>query len=150
MAEFKIGDKVYIPKAGNQVFKLERIDHPSFPLTANELSFNLCGFQNDFEVVPSLFHATAENKENLEALYKMRFAEAPPKTFKVTIEVPITFIPEHGQTYWYINYGSLNGVNCAVNCGNALNDRIISRGAWRTEEEALIAAEAVFNLKLGT
>ena len=80
--EFKAGDKVYFPFIDGQIYTLKAHDGKSYPLIIKSdsfvKSFTLRGYQYADNQLPSIFHATPENRELLCKLYGFEF-EAPPK-----------------------------------------------------------------------
>ena len=86
MSKFKVGEPVYYPARGTQVFQLENYTGLYYPLIITFYdddgdedfdSFTLEGFLSKTHKAPQIFHATPENKAKLEALYGVEF-EAPP------------------------------------------------------------------------
>ena len=68
-----------------------------------------------------------------------------PKTVTLSMEIPMPFVPEIGDRYWYFNMSSRAGVYQTTNDGDSSDKRLISRGVYRTEDEskqALAAHEA--------
>ena len=147
MNTFKNGDKVYMPKISVKVFTIEDIGNDTYPLISYGQSFTSCGRQCTSDTTPSLVHATQENKDLLEKLYGVEFDNPPPRTRTVTFEMPETFDPRFGEGYWYITSSSDEICDYAVNYESGVDDARISRGVWRTEEEALQVAKAIFNIK---
>ena len=86
--EFKVGDLVYYPAQGTQVFQLEGNSGLYYPLAItfydddgdeNFDTFTLEGFYSRAHKAPLIFHATPENKAKLDALYGVEFEEPPYK-----------------------------------------------------------------------
>ena len=86
--EFKVGDPVYYPAQGTQVFHLEGNSGLYYPLAItfydddgdeNFDTFTLEGFYSRAHKAPLIFHATPENKAKLDALYGVEFEEPPSK-----------------------------------------------------------------------
>ena len=151
MKEFKVGDKVYFPLKTTKVCTLTERGSIGYPLSIF-LNYNLesCTFIGEFYEnlgIPCIFHATQENKELLEKLHGVEFEAAPPKTRTVTFEMPITFVPELNKDYWFINNFYDNGVSYETNTGSPVDRMCIDRGVWRTKEEALMVANAIFNIE---
>lgn len=99
--EFKTGDKVYYPSKGTRVFTVSDSNSDSIlPIAIYEDQSLLCLFNRygsrSSDVLPSIFHATPENQEKLEALYGRKF-EAPP--VKPTSRDIIQALLNSGQKY---------------------------------------------------
>ena len=86
--KFKVGDLVYYPVQGTQVFQLEGNSNLHYPLTITFYdddgdegfdTFTLEGFYIKTQKTPLLFHATPENKFKLEGLYNVEFENPPTK-----------------------------------------------------------------------
>lgn len=80
--EFKVGDKVYYLSAKPQIYILEdNIDNEMYPLAIEDTlfreSFTRIGLSYISDSLPSIFHATEENRRKLSELYGVEF-EAPP------------------------------------------------------------------------
>lgn len=78
--KFKVGDKVYCPEKGINVFTLQaNQDDYNYPLMINSSeTFTKNGIQWKERTLPSIIHATEENHTMLKKLYGVEF-EAPPK-----------------------------------------------------------------------
>lgn len=76
---FKVGDKVYCPKVGTDVYTLEYNTHNTYTLTIDEkgvwISFTEGGHEYRDDLVPCIFHAIEENRELLGKLYGIDFAK---------------------------------------------------------------------------
>ncbi|MBC7752480.1 MAG: hypothetical protein H7Z73_12355 [Candidatus Saccharibacteria bacterium] len=74
---FKAGDEVYCPSIDTEIHPLIEGGFSEYPLAIKGI-FDLTkdGFLHTFDIHPSIFHATPENKALLEALYKCEF-ESP-------------------------------------------------------------------------
>ena len=88
--EFKIGDMVYCPNYSQAIYKLEGNNDSEFPLAIKQqgrttLLFTISGRSGFLEKIPSIFHATLENKKILDRLYGIEFEE-PPKTLYQKME----------------------------------------------------------------
>lgn len=76
---FAVGDKVYFPPFGWEVYTLTESPHPAtqynLQLKVNGVSttFHRMGMNSSTQMLPVLFHANAKNKENLEKLYGFKF-----------------------------------------------------------------------------
>lgn len=83
MNTFKAGDKVYYPKVSNKVLTL--IQHDGYPYSlAIELGLRYIeltsdGYHSRFDILPSIYHATEENKAKLEAFYGIELEEPSVK-----------------------------------------------------------------------
>lgn len=80
--EFKAGDKVYYLDAKPQIYILEdNIGSAIYPLAIEDTLFRApftrMGLSCISDGLPSIFHATEENRRNLSELYGIEF-EAPP------------------------------------------------------------------------
>ena len=74
---FKAGDEVYCPLFGFSIYQLGTGNSGSFPILINEHDgFTSNGLSQISDKTSSIFHATPENKQLLEALYKCEF-ESP-------------------------------------------------------------------------
>ena len=85
MNKFKAGDKVYCPKLSRKVLVPQETvgGVGSYPLTISindtYYYFTIDGKYSSLDEVPSIFHATPENKVKLEQLYGVEFEEPPTK-----------------------------------------------------------------------
>ena len=152
MNTFKAGDKVYFPMQTTKVCTISKSSSLMFPLSINAMGEELgnctiLGKALTISNVPNIYHATKENRELLEKLYGVEFENPQPKTRTVTFEMPETFVPKRGEVYWYINSASNNGVCCETNTHASFDTNCILMGVWRTEEEALMVVNAIFNIK---
>ena len=84
--EFKVGDLVYWPSYSQAIYKLEGNNDwgSEFPLAIKQqgrttMSFTISGRSGLLNKIPSIFHATLENKKILDRLYGVEFEE-PSKT----------------------------------------------------------------------
>ena len=85
MNKFKVGDKVYYPSQGTQIFQLESSRSLEYPVGIAYYAdgynrfdtFTPKGIEYRKHKTPQIFHATAEEKAKLEAFYGVEF-EAPP------------------------------------------------------------------------
>lgn len=76
MKEFKVGDKVYIPEISGNILYIEDSGSNGHPLqTEGSIPFDSNGKISSQQRVPSVFHATKENRAKLIALYDMYFEE---------------------------------------------------------------------------
>lgn len=78
--EFKAGDKVYFPsKFGSIILTLNRSNSNSFPLGLDvyPYTFSKDGKYYDADTMPSIFHATEENRQLLSKLYGIEFEKLP-------------------------------------------------------------------------
>ena len=150
MNTFKAGDKVYCPMFSTKVLTIQNYNSYYYSLTICEKGvselFTQQGFLNRNIHIKGIIHATQENKDLLEKLYGIEFESAPPKTVTVTFELPETFIPKLNESYWFISSSYKNGVEFTTNCNYDGDLNRISNGVWRTEEEALQVANAIFNI----
>lgn len=77
---FKAGDEVYCPAMGEDIFVLDIDSYhrasSEYPLSLRDSTFTTEGLRHTTDKVPYIFHATPENKDLLEALYKCEF-ESP-------------------------------------------------------------------------
>ena len=146
MNTFKNGDKIYVPKVSTEVLVVYCADEGDYPIVVGDKTFTTCGRQYQCDDVPSIIHATQQNKELLEKLYGVEFEAVPPKTRTVTFEMPETFIPKLNESYWFVSSSYKNGVASTTNCNNEGDLNRISNGVWRTKEEALQVANAIFKL----
>ena len=149
MAKFKVGDKVYFPMRTIKVCTLTETKSMSYPLSVF-LNRDLEACTTSGELyensgISCIFHATEENRKLLEKLHGVEFEAVPPKTRTVTFEIPETFIPSYNEEYWFILASATEGVDCQINT-DSLFDRVrIRKGVWRTKEQALMVANAIFN-----
>lgn len=84
---FKVGDKVYYPIQGNEIFTLTKSNDKAYPLSIDFINedgddsatFTKNGkyYSNHSNV--SIFHVTEENRKLLNSLYGIQFEE--PKSF---------------------------------------------------------------------
>ena len=86
MNKFKIGDKVYFPPKSTKVLTICRnsyiSEYPIVALADSEKypwSLTIDGKVYVDDALPSLFHATPENKAKLEDFYGIPFEPAPSK-----------------------------------------------------------------------
>ena len=82
MSNFKAGDKVYYLGAKPQIYILEDdIDNAMYPLAIEDTlfraTFTRMGLSYITDSLPSIFHATEENRRKLSELYGVEF-ETPP------------------------------------------------------------------------
>jgi hypothetical protein len=78
MPEFKVGDRVYCPVLGVSVYKLAEFDSAGYPLVVDgKITLRPSGLRCHDEFSPVVFHATPENQAALEALYGVKFEDAP-------------------------------------------------------------------------
>lgn len=74
------------------------------------------------------------------------------KTVTLSMEIPMPFVPDVGEVYWYFNMDSYTGVYKTNNKADAVDERLIARGVYRTGEDAkqaLAAHEAAIAKLLG-
>lgn len=92
--EFKVGDLVYYPSLSTAIYKLEENPNKGsgYPLVIKQQgsvgaiqSFTVSGERCLFNNVPSIFHATLDNKKILGRLYGLVFEE-PSKTLYEKME----------------------------------------------------------------
>ena len=85
--EFKVGDLVYSPVHGTQIFQLEGNSSLYYPLSITYYdndgdegfdTFTFEGFLSRTHKTPLLFRATEENKAKLETLYGVEFEASLP------------------------------------------------------------------------
>ncbi len=83
MKEFKVGDKVYCPYYGTDVFEVQPNtydeDLDKYPLRVCAETFTVHGKSSDRNYLQGIFHATSENQELLEKLYGLEFEKPPVK-----------------------------------------------------------------------
>lgn len=72
---FKVDDYVYFPRVGNKVYKLFGTDASNYPIGCAEFTFTESGKILKEDHVPSIWHATEENRKKLEAFYGIEFAK---------------------------------------------------------------------------
>ena len=102
MSKFKVGDKVYYPSQGTDIFTLSNSKSGSLcPLTLydNRLalgSFNTDG-RNGLNVLPLIYHATPKNHALLEQLYGVEFEKPPAKP--TAHEVIVAMFKQRGAKY---------------------------------------------------
>lgn len=65
-----------------------------------------------------------------------------PKTVTISYEIPMPFVPEIGDRYWYFEIGNTLGVASFKNVGDGGDKQLIARGVYRTEDEAIQALAA--------
>ena len=152
MKEFQVGDKVYYPGFSTQVLEIEsngNSNASSYPLRISTHysfeNFTKEGYIHTRITSTSIVLATQENRELLEKLHGVEFETPPFKTRSVTLEVPETFVPKLNEVYWCINLAAEDGVNCMTNTGTRVDQMFIKWGVWRTKEEAMLVANAIFN-----
>ena len=80
MSKFNIGDKVYCPKFGTEIYTVYKDEYFRTSLTVRTgngsfLGIDEDGKHNKHDILPSVFHATDENKILLEKLYGVSFAD---------------------------------------------------------------------------
>ena len=90
MREFKVGDLVYCPYYGTDVFEVQPNewdeDSDKYPLMIGDKTFTVHGKDFDHRPLREIFHATPENHELLEKLYGIEFEKPPaPPTSKEII-----------------------------------------------------------------
>ena len=150
MNTFKDGDKVYCPMFSTKVLTIQNYNSHYYSLAICEKGvselFTQQGFLNRNIHIKGIIHATQQNKDLLEKLYGVEFEAVPPTTITVTFELPETFAPEIGEGYFFINSGVSCGVGNGTNYGHVIDKFRIGNGVWRTEEEALQVANAIFKL----
>lgn len=89
--EFKAGDKVYYPIKSTKVLTIrENDDSAEYPILVNfgsryTYTFTIDGKSYDEHVLPSIFHATPENKAKLEDLHGVEFEKPPIKPSSLDI-----------------------------------------------------------------
>lgn len=79
---FQAGDKVYCPFLSTAILTITESPHLYYPIRINysdskNKNFTSEGKYLDHDKLPSIFHATPENKAMLDALYGTEF-ETPP------------------------------------------------------------------------
>lgn len=83
MREFKVGDLVYCPYYGTDVFEVQPNewdeDLDKYPLMIGDKTFTVHGKNFDHRPLREIFHATPENHELLEKLYGFEFEKPPTK-----------------------------------------------------------------------
>ena len=84
--KFKASDKVYCPQFGTGVYNVYPDAYCNSPLvvrtpTGSFLGIDENGKHNKHDELPSVFHATPENKNMLESLYNVEF-EKPKRILK--------------------------------------------------------------------
>lgn len=78
MPQFKFGDRVYCPVVGVGVYTVSAaVDGVTYPIDVGGCTFTADGRAIHKYVNPSIFHATPENQAALEALYGIKFEDAP-------------------------------------------------------------------------
>lgn len=84
MREFKVGDKVYFPYYGTDIFEVKSNEFnenlEKYPLMIGSKTFTIHGKMFDQSCLQDIFHATPENNELLNKLYDCYFAIAPNPT----------------------------------------------------------------------
>ena len=66
-----------------------------------------------------------------------------PKTLTLSMEIPMPFVPEVGDAFWYFEPSHISGVNQSKrDIENPILNRMIASGVYRTEEEAIQALAA--------
>ena len=130
--KFKDGDKVYCPMFSTKVLTIQNYNSHYYSLAICEKGvselFTQQGFLNRNIHIKGIIHATQENKDLLEKLYGIEFESAPPKTVTVIFELPETFAPEIGESYWFVSSSYKNGVASTTNCNNEGDLKRISNG----------------------
>lgn len=83
MSEFKVGDKVYFPYYGTDIFEVKSNEFnenlEKYPLMIGSKTFTIHGKMFDQSCLQDIFHATPENNELLEKLYGVEFEKPPVK-----------------------------------------------------------------------
>lgn len=83
MNKFKVGDKVYCPYYGTDVFEVQPNewdeDLDKYPLMVGAKTYTVEGKNFDHSPLQDIFHATPENHELLEKLYGVEFERPPAK-----------------------------------------------------------------------
>lgn len=83
MNKFKVGDKVYCPYYGTDIFEVQPNewdeDLDKYPLMVGARTFTVHGKNYDNRPLQDIFHATPENHERLEKLYGVEFEKPPVK-----------------------------------------------------------------------
>jgi hypothetical protein len=79
MAQFKVGDSVYWPIRGTEIYTITKHSSHAYPLSVDtwDSCFTLEGKSVVTSSLPVLFHATPENKAALETLYGCEFEDLP-------------------------------------------------------------------------
>lgn len=151
MKEFKIGDKVYFPLKTTKICTITENYANTYTLSVDlQRTLGVCTTSGEVVAnsgISNIFHATQENKDLLEKLHGVEFEAAPPKTRTVTFERPAPFVPHHGEHYWVVNSLVPNGVVKFLNFNSTADLNAIGNGVWRTKEEALMVANAIFNIE---
>lgn len=94
MNKFKVGDKVYCPYYGTDVFEVQPNtydeDLDKYPLRVCAETFTVHGKSSDRRYLQDIFHATPENHELLEKLHLVGFEKPPVKPTRrmATLTVP--------------------------------------------------------------
>lgn len=81
---FKVGDKVYFPVKGTEIYTLKQSKNKTYPLIIefvdnDSTTFTKNGIYYTDNKNTSIFHATKENQELLSKLYGIQFEE--PNSF---------------------------------------------------------------------
>lgn len=74
---------------------------------------------------------------NLEVEFRIK-----PNTVTLSMEIPMPFVPEIGDRYWYFESANTLGVTSFKNEGDGVDKRLIARGVYRTDDEAIQALAA--------
>jgi hypothetical protein len=79
MTQFKVGDLVYCPVRGTEIYTVTKHPSNNYPLSLVNLDscFTLGGKNVVTSSLPALFHATGANKAALETLYGREFEDVP-------------------------------------------------------------------------
>lgn len=137
--EFKVGDKVYCPYYGTDVFEVQanewNEDLDKYPLSVGAKSYTVEGMVFTNNPLQSLFHANEKNHELLEKLYGVEFQKPPTKPTSRDI---IQALLNSGQKYvpCYVSSGIVapNGgsyldfIVCVHNDGRFYNQL---GGGWK-------------------
>ena len=129
--EFKVGDLVYYPSYSQAIYKLEGnpdMDSEFFPLAIKQqghttLLFTIAGKSGLLNKIPSIFHATLENKKILDRLYGIEFEE-PSKTLYQKMK-------EH------FNKGSSDVLCTPISCNTSKLSLVVIQGVHASFEHLI-------------
>ena len=129
--KFKVGDLVYYPHYNQEIYKLEGnpdMDSEFFPLVIKRPMltpqlFTAAGKGRVLNNIPSIFHATLENKKILDRLYGVEFEE-PSKTLYQKME-------EH------FNKGGSDVLCTPISCNTSKLSLVIIQGVHASFEHLI-------------
>lgn len=140
MKEFKVGDKVYFPYYGTDIFEVKPNEFnenlEKYPLMIGSKTFTIHGKIFDQSCLQDIFHATPENHELLEKLYGLEFEKPPVKPTSKEIILAMLARGDKCVPCWASDHrenpGAESAWACIVGCSDGCYPFALSNGGgWK-------------------